>query len=308
MKRKLLAILAVGLLAGSMAAQAAYNYTTIDYPGAINTGFTGVNDKGDIVGIASFDEFSSIPFVYDAKKNTFTVLPNVPGLQTSAIGINDPGVVVGAATDLTTNNASGTILDKGAYTLFNNPGSSFLTAARGINNPGLVSGYADTDGGNTISGFIYDPKRNSFINFLPSQITIAHGINNQGDVVGSAFFLADEVFPGSPIGNYGFLRRRSGAITLFRVNGGRTRTRGITNSGLIAGDFFDSTTGTTRGFVTSLSDQSGFQSLTIPATDLLDVPGAVTTFPEGISHSGRVVGFWTDAGFNQHGFIATPIK
>ncbi len=297
-------ILLVGGIAGALPAQAAYNYTTIDYPGAVATQVFGVNSQGNIVGTAS-DGIASIGFVYNPRTAIFTVLPNFPGLDTSAIGINEPGVVVGAVTDLNTSFQSGSILDKGAFTIFDHPGSSFFTVARGINDPGLITGYADTDGGNTVSGFIYDRKLNSFIDFLPSpNFTIAHGINNKGEVVGNVFYSADEAFPGSAPGQYGFLRRKNGAITLFRVNGGQTRARGIAESGLITGNYNDGAT--QRGFVTSLSSQSGFQSVTVPAARLLDVPGATVTFPEGITNSGDVVGIWFDASGNLHGFHAKP--
>lgn len=299
MKHRLLAVLAVGLLAGPMAAQAAYNYTTIDYPGAVVTQAFGINDRGEIVGSASVDGVSTIGFVYDPKKNLFTVLPNVPDYDTGAIGINDSGVTVGRATDQNFFQ-SGFILDKGAFTLFDHPGSLCFTVARAVNNLGMVSGYADTDDCNTVSGFIYDPKSNAFIDFLPSAFTIAHGINNLGDVVGNTFFL--DGFPG----RWGFLRRSTGSIIMFQVNGLPTDARGINDAGLIAGDI-RLPGGLASGFVISKSSLSS-SVITVPTADLLDYPGAIQTIPEGISNSGVVVGIWVDGDGNNHGFLATPTK
>ncbi len=115
--------------------------------------------------------------------------------------------------------------------------------------------------------------------------------------------------PGGPAGDatYGFLRDAGGAITLFLVNDQATAARGITDAGLIAG-FIVTEDGGVSGFVGSLSGSSGFQSLTIPASGLLDVPGAVATFAQGISNSGVVVGSWVDADFFEHAFIATQSK
>ena len=300
--RLLYAFLLLGGIACAFPAQAGYRITTIDFPGAIITQTFGINNQGKIAGGASADGVSTISFVYDAKKATFTVLPNVPGLDTSAVGINEPGVVVGAVTDLATTIQSGFILDKGAFTIFDHPGSQFFTVGRGINNAGLVSGYADTDGGTTVSGFIFDPKRNTFTDFLPSNFTIAHGINNKGDVVGNASLNSGDAYPGSPAGNYGFLRRSDGTITLFRVNGVATRARGITDAGVITGDADGS------GFVTTLAPGADFQAVTIPAANLLTVPGALQTIPEGIGNSGNVVGIWLDGDANFHGFLAEPTK
>lgn len=299
------AFLLLGGIACAFPAQAAYVYTIFDYPGAVTTSAFGVNNQGRIVGNASVDGITTISFVYDAKKKVFTVLPNFPGLNTVALGINEPGVTVGSVDDSTTFIQRGFILDKGAFTIFDNPGSQFFTVGRAINNRRLVCGYADTDGGNTVSGFIYDPKRNSFVNFLPSPFfTIAHGINNRGDVVGSVILATDGAYPGSPAGTYGFLRRESGAITLFRVNGASTRARGITDSGVITG--FVGASGFS-GFVTTLAPGAGFQALTIPAADLLNAPGGgISTVPEGINNSRLIVGVWTDATGVLHGFLATP--
>jgi uncharacterized membrane protein len=301
MKNTLVAILAVGLLAGPVIAQADYTYTTIDYPGATDTQLFGVNGQGNIVGTA-FVGAVSISFVYNSRTAVFTVLPNFEDLNTAALGINDSGVVVGSVTNQA-GYESGSILDKGAFTIFDHPGSQLLTEARGVNNKGLVSGWADTDGGSTFSGFIYDPKNASFVTFLPSSVnSISQGINNAGEVVGGVYYLANEAFLGSARGYYGFLRRKNGSITLFRVNGESTRARGITDSGVITGQVGNS------GFVTKLASGSGYQSVTINAAKLLDVPGAITTFPEAITPSGDVVGIWIDVDFILHGFLATPIK
>jgi hypothetical protein len=90
------------------------------------------------------------------------------------------------------------------------------------------------------------------------------------------------------------------------VNGDQTRARGINNLGKMTGFFNDAATATVRGFVTSVPGQSSFQSLTVPASGLLDVPGAIQTSPEGINDFGRIAGIWIDASFTFHGFLATP--
>jgi hypothetical protein len=98
-------------------------------------------------------------------------------------------------------------------------------------------------------------------------------------------------------------------ITLFRVNGYRTRARSITESGRIAGFLTDDALGEkARGFVVTLRGRGGLQSLTVPDADLLDVPGSTGTIPEGINEVGLVSGQWTDANGVSHGFIATPSK
>jgi hypothetical protein len=183
--RLLYVFLLLAGMTGAFPAQAAYKYTTIDYPGAITTQVFGINNLGQVVGTASVDGITSIGFVYNTTTKLFTVLPNVPGLNTNALGINLLGGVVGSATDVATGNESGTILKNGAFTTFTHPGSS-LTEARGIHLAGLVTGYASDDTTGNTFGFIYDPAHNRYTDFAPSFFTIAQGINLVGTVVGSS--------------------------------------------------------------------------------------------------------------------------
>jgi hypothetical protein len=312
-KRLIHLFVLLGGIACAFAAQAAYKYSTIDYPGAKHTTLFGISASGQVVGAAYFEDViigTSIPisFIYDSRKKGFTVLPNVPAAVTLATGIDAPGVVVGwAAAELVSAERSGIILKDGAYTMFSHPGSS-STQARAISNSGLVTGFA----GNSVSiadlGFIYDPASNYFIDILiPSAVNnITQGINGRGEVVGSVQFQTGGAYPEAPGGNYGFLRRKSGAIVLFRVNGGQTRARGITNSGLITGYMTDPATGKDRAFVATLADSLGFQALTIPDAELLDVPGATGTVAQGINDSGYISGSWIDDTGATHGFIAAP--
>ena len=46
----LLALLAVGLLAAPVVAQAQYDYQQIDHPGGTDTDVFGINDRGNVVG------------------------------------------------------------------------------------------------------------------------------------------------------------------------------------------------------------------------------------------------------------------
>ena len=53
--------------------------------------------------------------------------------------------------------------------------------------------------------------------------------------------------------------------------------------------------GVTKGFVTSVAAiQASGGVISIADTDLIALPGAVSTAPEAISNSGVIVGQWTD--------------
>jgi hypothetical protein len=290
-------------------AQTVYDYQAIDYQAATDTQVWGINGRGLVVG-NGWDELIDYPFVYDPKTDTFVdVVPLAEFDNTSLIGISTSGYLVGSVDDYYLETRSGLILDrKGNATLFDHPDAISTTGPRGVNNAGLVSGFYDLEEGR-LAGFVFNPKTGTFTNFVPSWSTIAHGINSAGEVVGSALYW-DEETPCGPtpefgIAQYGFLRTSDGTVTFFDVNGWRTRARGITDTGTIAGWVTDPGTRMIKGFVTEY-DGTDCLSITIPEDELLVFPGSNITFVEGIKATGEVIGSYVDELDLYHGFIATP--
>jgi hypothetical protein len=307
--RNVLLFLLVSLLYGPIAAQAQYDFEQIDYPGAPFTQVFGISDRGDVVGNGSTDT-DTFPFVYDAKKGTFTDVAPIAGFDSTAVlGISDSGVLVGSVFDEDLLKESGLIIHQdGSTTVFDHPDAVSFTQARGVNNEGLVTGYHDSadDLFTPENGFIYDPETGTFTDIVPSLFTIAQGINSRGDVVGHALFdgnfgAPDPCGSSDPFLRRGWLRTPDGTVTYFDVNGVSTSARGITDSGTIAGFIIDSVI---KGFVVEL-DGSQCQSISIADADLLAFPGAEATFLGGIKNSGAIVGSYDDP-TTTHGFIAKP--
>jgi hypothetical protein len=299
---RLIRLFLVLAAAVSWPAHAAWQYAPIEFPGIPFIEVFGINDSGHVVGV-SFDNF-----VYDSRKGTFTIVPQIqdPAIfGDGTLAINDSGVLAGAVT-FTDFSEGGFVSSKnGAYMLITKPGWDNLEV-RGINNQGLITGYAFDNSFTSTVGFIYDPARNTFIDILPSSYTFVQGINSRGDVVGHVTLDAGVACTGCPAGRYGFRRVASGAITFFRVNGTTTTARGITDSGVIVGFVRDPVTLNDKGFVVSLSG-AAYQSFTIPDSELLQFPGAVSTEVEGINNAGDIVGIWGDDTSPFHGFIAHPL-
>jgi hypothetical protein len=316
---QLLAVLAVGLLAGPMVAQAEYDFQLIDHPGTPETQVFGVNDRGDIVGNGATDT-NSFPFVYASKKGTFTDVANVAGyVNTGVLGITDSGVMVGSVESSDEPTERGLVRSAdGMSTVFSHPDAATFTQARAVNNRGLVTGYRDTLAGGggfgdgPAVGFIYDPKTETFtdIDTVPSYFTIAHGINSKGDVVGSSwFFDEDAPCPGSRDEwvRYGWLRTADGSISYFDINGWNdTSARGINDAGWIVGFVYDPNDDKFKGFKVKL-DGSPCQSVTVADSDFLGFPGFDFLYPESINNFGSIVGnVKVEEDGNSHGFIATP--
>lgn len=315
-KNHLLFIVTTALVAGPLLAEAqGYDYESIDYPGAGLIQVFGVNNRGNAVGNAFVDP-DAFPFVYDTRNGTITNIAPIGDYDSTAIlGISESGVVVGSVSNNSTGVVSGLIVDKnGNATVFDHPDAVSETRARAINNRGLVTGYRDSDDPFGRIGFIYDPKTGTFTDIVPSRFTIAQGINSRGEVVGSAFFIPDDdpCGTGSQVSSvrYGWLRTTDGNVTYFSVNGERTSARGISDSGTIVG--FSTSVDqvnnrfVTKGFVTEL-DGTQCQQITIAEEDLLQFPGAVETFLQGITNSGGViVGIHLDEFDVFGGFVARP--
>jgi uncharacterized membrane protein len=233
--------------------------------------------------------------------------------RTSSIGISDSGRMAGNV--ILGRTKFGLARDlQSADVVFAHPDAIFLTEARGVNNRGLVSGMRDSDERPDVpaAGFIYDPKVDAFTDFAESVYTIAHGMNSQGDVVGSARFSAsfgpEDPCPGLTVSGltreYGWLRKADGSLTYFTVNSEQTRARGINDRGQITGFLVGATI--QRGFVVELQGAT-CEAVTVPAEDLLEVPGFRWTSPEGITNSGDVVGvLFGGAPAALHGFVARP--
>src|SRR2546428_3854951 len=166
---------------------AAYAFTPVVIPGASSVSIWGVNDQGQ--AIVQTDIGSGVSGVYHG--GTFTPLPSAgSGVQLSAFGINNAGVVVGSATTTADPNEKGFILTGSLYRFFSRPGFT-NTEPRAIGNSGLVTGTSwnfDQDGNPINAGFVYDPSTNTFTDATPPGAVgfiVMQGINKSGVISGS---------------------------------------------------------------------------------------------------------------------------
>jgi uncharacterized membrane protein len=302
-------LLAATLLYAPLAlTQTDYSYHTFTYPGADFTQVFGINDRGQVAGTAAAGA-DNFPFVYDIKKGTFTNITPLAGYaSTSVFDVSDSGTVVGAVLSEDGTTFSGVIIDKhGNATVFEHPDALSQTLPRGVNNRGQVVGIRDSvnDVFQTENGFIYDSRTGEFTDIVPSVFTIAHGINNRGEVAGHAFFFeSDSPCPLDPgeLKRFGWKRDKQGNVTYFTVNDSGTAARGISDSGTIAGFI---TTGTGIKAFTVELDGTQCQDITIADADLISVPTATLTLAEGLNSKGIVSGDWSVAN-DIFGFVAIP--
>jgi len=173
-----------------------------------------------------------------------------------------------------------------SYRTFENPGAT-VTLVFGLNNHAELVG---TD--NTIPGrhaFLLDHQNHISLDasgVLGTHFSFARGINDVGDVVGQYF---------DDDGNeHGFLLKDDVLTTIDVPFAGSvgTQLNAINNSGVMVGTWVDSVF-TVHGFVYQNGDFAH-----------LDYPGALDTYPTGISARGEIVGNWdTDQSTIGHGFL-----
>lgn len=250
---------------------------SFDYPGALNTSPTGINENGDIVGSFLNTAFQTQSFIRFAD-GTFSDPIVHPAAQSTYLSdINNTGTMCGS------------YLANGAYHGFFLSGSTFTnfdldapnTLLRGVNDAGNFSGNTIDQGFVSIDGTI--------TMFAIPRVTImdAYGINNLNQVVGG------EVH--GPQIEYSFRRDPDGNIVW------PIRAKGFANTGMFGMD----DKGRMVGFVTSLNGptQAVFLQRLPHRFAFFAYPGAIFTEFTDISNNGQICGIYYSPDGKQHGFI-----
>lgn len=126
--------------------------------------------------------------------------------------------------------------------------------------------------------------------------TLAHGINDAGQIVGYSY-------SGDPfnfqLGRHSGFVYTDGAFTFIDVPGAAgTQTMGINDAGQVVGSYLqDENEGVIRSFVYA---GGGFTTIAMPGVSSFNV--------YGINDAGQVVGYFNDASDSPQGFLATPAK
>ncbi|MGO8925393.1 MAG: hypothetical protein ACLQU3_00500 [Limisphaerales bacterium] len=115
-------------------------YTVFNYPGAVATFLTDVNDQGTICGTWSDSNENLHGFLrYEDGSLAPVEVPSAGAGGTVPYGLNNRGEVVGEY-DGTDSNTHGFILSEGTYTTLDFPNDGGFTEAAGINDEGVIVG------------------------------------------------------------------------------------------------------------------------------------------------------------------------
>jgi len=265
--------------ANGFAGVKAYNFITIDYPGAAYSVVLGSNGKTD-VGVVQFDPSDPSqdirPLVHTANKYSTFFVPGAT--QVALTDINNLGTMIGVYLD-GSNQLSGFTYSAGVVTPFHISGSQG-NQIRGINDAGDMVGEYYSDSGQ--HGFVDIGGVITTIDYPGGINTSFMDINNLGEAVG--IYLDSGYYP------HGFIWSNGVFTSLDYPGSLGTELRGINDAGKIVGDTFDATT--SHGFVY----QNNFS--------LMDLAGAKFTIPDHIDDKNNITGFYVDALNEYHGFKA----
>jgi hypothetical protein len=289
---------------------------TFDAPGAGPTGTFafGNNIEGAIAGFY-YDE-NSLSHAYLRSPTGHITTVEAPGAtNTFAAQITPAGVIAGDYLDASSNLHGYLRAPNGNITTFEAPG-----AGTGADPQGTFTGFVDCvnpegamtgsvgDASNVIHGYVRAPNGKITTFDAPGADTIdagngtfPAGINLFGTIEGN-YFDASNV-------SHGFVRAPDGNITTFDAPGADTIDTGygtfpstLNDFGVISGYYLDSN-GVFHGFLRNPVGK--FTTFDAPGADL--TPNNFNgTFPIGINLMGQITGYYSDAQFVAHGFVAVP--
>jgi hypothetical protein len=292
-----------------------YQFLNFDGPNpgtnaGAGTNMNGISNSGTDVGFTIDNNGNFLNFTVNPLKSREVTLLNINGsMNANAFAANSSGVVVG-----TDGNGNAFFEKRGKVTTFIPLGGTSATDF-GINDKGLIVGQYATASG-TMPGFIR-LRGKSFVTInAPSgpNTVNAQGINNKGLVVG--FYV------GTDGQDHGFMLNakgvKRGSLTGVAVadphipavpgEPGATfvfsQILGINDKGIAVGYYGDSTT-SQHGFIYN-THTGQYTFLDDPSEAFNN--GVEVTQITGITNSGDITGFYTDANGVAHGFVAKPMK
>jgi uncharacterized membrane protein len=290
-----------------------YIFTNFDGPNAgtnaaAGTNQNGISNSGTSVGFTMDNDGKFHNFTVNPLKSNSATPLNINGSTTAmAFGTNSAGTVVG-----TDGNENAFTLSKGKLKTFIPLGGSSATAF-GINDKGTIVGQYVTS--TATPGFIKVNSKPYITIDAPSgpnnEVVNAQSINNKGLVVG--FYV------GTDGQDHGFMASQGAAKngtltgtaitdpTIPAVPGepGATfvfsQILGVNDHGIAVGYYGDSTT-SQHGFIYN-TNTGTYTFLDDPSEAFNN--GVEVTQITGITNSGEITGFYSDANGVFHGFVAT---
>jgi uncharacterized membrane protein len=153
----------------------------VDYPGHANTIAQRILADGTILGCYHDTDTMGTMHGFIVTRRGFDAIPEVASMHNGATP--DGKLIVGLFTDMMDNRGKAYIVDRGRFSPFEVPGSSF-TAGWDVNPSGVIVGvYRDSAG--LFHGFQYDGQAVTRVDVPGASATRVFGINANSDMTGA---------------------------------------------------------------------------------------------------------------------------
>jgi len=211
-------------------------WTQIDYPGALYTWATAVNNSGLVVSTWEDSKGADHAFTYNSTSGAFTSANYPSATTTQAWGINDADQAVGWYYD-SAGAEHGFLYYASKFYSIDYPGTAGVTEAFGINGDGVTSGaYIGSGIHNSFVQYPVPPTwTGNFTSFSSAGAigTWGYAIDNDNDLVGTYELSQSSV--------YGFVLTNNVLLNYFQYPGPSiTYAQGTNDFGQIVGSYQDS--------------------------------------------------------------------
>jgi uncharacterized membrane protein len=287
----LFALAVAALLLSTLAAPASaqYNFTNLDYPGAVNTSLLG--HSGLTTG-GYFNGADGVVHGWLLKKGVFSQY-DVPGAwNTQLSAINHRGDFGGTFRDDLVFRARrrGFVVMNGVLTVIDYPGSTRTTVFH-MNDRGQAVGIGRIPSEGAVTqpfGFIWEDGVFTEVSYPGAYGTGLDGINNQGDVCG---------FQQGTDGIVHAIMRVKGVFSSIEPPGAvQSIALSINDRGQVVG-WYDDAFGGEFGYIYYKG-----------VFTTIDPPGSVSSQVTTIDNNGTIFGDYLGVDGRRHAFIGTPIR
>jgi len=278
-------------------------FTTIDFPGAVASLGTDINDSGQIVGEYTFSGLGDRQG-FLLSNGVYTSISYPGATFTRAVAINRYGDIVGDHSKAGNNHGNGNdygyLLHDGIFTSIVFPNSD-ATIPTGINaNGDIVGWYMDNVG---THGFLLRGGTYTSMDFPGSAaFTEIWKINDYGEIAGRYRSSTDNNYHVFVLNNGIFTSVPDVPGSVQTAPGSFSEDGGLNNAGAIAGHY---TSSKQCALFTSVGCLHAFL-LSGGVYTTIDYPSAVETLSFGVSDSNQVIGGYEDSNGKFHAFLRTP--
>jgi uncharacterized membrane protein len=211
-------------------------WSLLDVPGSLWCGGTNPNARGQVA--LTYALADGITRLAIWQHGSYALLPDLPGYEFWARGINNRGQVTGPVWD-PAGNEHGFVRDAESVIFFDHPLASPGTAGFSLNDAGTVVGWYDAPDG-TIQSFRRDGDQFAPIAPPGSVFSFALTINNAGVIGG--------VYTDTDFNYHGFILRQGVYTTVDFPGAVVTKIDSISDHGVISGEYI-AVDGSVHGFV-----------------------------------------------------------